>query len=215
MQDNEYRIFAAKLMPNIPFDRVIGIKTPMLRDYAKSLSNAEAEAFMAELPHEYYEENNLHAFLIERIKDFDECISELNRFLPFVDNWATCDSMRPKMLSKHKDKLLPQIKLWLKAEDAYTVRFAMLMLMTHYLDGDYKPEYLQLVASVNGGEDYYINMMQAWYFATALAKQYADAVVFLRERRLSRWVHNKTISKAHDSYRISSDQKKYLKTLRY
>lgn len=213
MQDLEYKDFHSKLIPNINPKLVIGVRTPELRKFAKSLSSDESKDFMAKLPHEYYDENNLHAFLIEQIKDFDECISALNKFLPFVDNWATCDMMRPKVFKKHLPELLEQIKIWIESADAYTVRFGLGMLMCYYLDDEFEMEYLNLAASVKS-EEYYVKMMVAWFFATALAKQYDAAIDFIENRHLDKWVHNKSIQKAAESYRITKEQKDYLKTLK-
>lgn len=214
MQDEEYRQFSSKLMPNVKSETVIGVRTPRLRAYAKKLTKTEeAEYLLASLPHEYYEENNLHGMIIETIKDYDRCVEELDKFLPYVDNWATCDLMNPKVFAKNKDKLITKIKTWISDEKTYTKRFGMEMLMTYYLDGDFRPEYLDLVSSVKSDE-YYINMMIAWFFATALAKQYDAAITVLLEKRLSPWTHNKTIQKAVESYRISDETKAYLKTLK-
>ena len=173
----------------------------------------EIETFMRTLPHQYYEENNLHAFLLEAIVDYDDCISALDDFLPHVDNWATCDSMKPKVFKKNKDRLLIDVERWLTSEHTYEVRFAINMLMTHFLDEEFKPEYLDKVASVKSDE-YYINMMIAWYFATALAKQYEETIVYLEERRLPEWIHKKTIQKAIESHRISTETKQYLRQLK-
>lgn len=214
MQDEKYRQFSSKLIPNTKAETVIGVRTPQLRAYAKKLAKTEeAEYLLASLPHEYYEENNLHGMIIETIKDYDKCVEELDRFLPYVDNWATCDLMNPKVFAKNKDKLITKIKTWISDEKTYTKRFGMEMLMTYYLDGDFRPEYLDLVSSVRSDE-YYINMMIAWFFATALAKQYDAAITVLLEKRLSPWTHNKTIQKAVESYRISDETKAYLKTLK-
>ena len=213
MNDENFRVFTAKLMPTVPFKTIIGVRTPDLRRYAKSFDETVSEDFLKKLPHKYYEENNLHAFLIEKIRDYDECIAELDRFLSFVDNWATCDMMRPKVLCKPKDKLIFDIKRWLKSKDTYTVRFALEMLMVHFLDRDFKEEYLYYVVSVKSDE-YYIKMMQAWYFATALAKQYDSALEYIEERRLDPWVHNKTITKACESFRVLQSRKEYLKRLK-
>lgn len=213
MQDLEYKAFHSKLMPTVDGNRVIGIRIPVLRKFAKELSDEHAKKFMQGLPHFYYEENNLHAFLIERIGDYNECIKAVNAFLPFVDNWATCDSLRPKVFKKHLPELLEQIKIWITAKDTYTVRFALEMLMCHYLDEAFSPEYLTLAASVKS-EEYYVNMMLAWFFATALAKQYDSTISFVENNSLDVWVHNKTIQKATESYRISDEQKGYLKTLK-
>ncbi|MBQ3014227.1 MAG: DNA alkylation repair protein [Clostridia bacterium] len=213
MQDEGYRAFQCRLMPTVDAEVVIGVRTPQLRKYAKTIANSSvAKAFLQALPHKYYEENNLHAFLIEEIKDFDTCVEALNTFLPYVNNWATCDSMNPKILSKHKPELLAVIENWLSSPDTYTVRFGIKLLMTWFLDADFLPEYLQKVASVNS-EEYYVKMMISWYFATALAKQYEATLPYLKEHRLSPWIHAKTIQKATESYRLTKEQKLYLKTL--
>ena len=214
LQDVKYKDFHSKLIPSVDPVKVIGVRTPVLRKYAKEFGKlSEAQDFLACLPHEYYEENNLHAFLLEQIRDFDGCIRALDEFLPYVDNWATCDSMSPKVLGKHLTKLLPIIMRWLTSGHIYMIRYAIGCLMRYYLDDTFETAYLQLVASVKS-EEYYIKMMQAWYFATALAKQYEATVVYLEGRRLDIWVHNKTIQKAVESYRISDEQKQYLRTLR-
>ena len=234
LQDNEYKAFHSKLMPTIDADRIIGIRTPKLRKLAKDLyrqavgstvkrdnipgNHADADAapinlFMKELPHYYYEENNLHGLFIEQIRDFDACIAALDTFLPYVDNWATCDMMAPKVLGKEKEKLLTAIRRWIRADSVYEVRFAIGMLMRHFLDGDFRTEYADMVAAVSSPE-YYINMMRAWYFATALAKQYDAVLPYLQENRLDKWTHNKTIQKAIESYRITPEQKAELKALR-
>ena len=214
MQDESYAAFQRKLVPNIPGETVIGIRTPMLRKYAKSLFQCgEYEAFLRHLPHAYYEENNLHGMLIEQIRDFDHCVEELERFLPYVDNWATCDLLRPVSFKPNRKKLLPLIEKWIQSEHTYVIRFGMEMLMIHFLQEDYRPEYPDLVASVDSNE-YYVNMMSAWYFATALAYQFEDAVQYLKWNKLSPWVHNKTIQKAVESFRISPEQKAYLRSLR-
>lgn len=217
LQDLGYKEFHAKLMPTIHPDVIIGVRTPHLRKLAKDLLKSEPDtvkAFMATLPHTYYEENNLHGFLLEGIRDYEECIKALDTFLPYIDNWATCDCTFPKVLAKHTDELLAQILIWFKSDHTYTVRYAIGLLMRCYLDEHFKEEYLSLVAGVSS-EEYYINMMRAWYFATALAKQYDSTLPWLTEKKLDLWTHNKTIQKAVESYRISSAQKAYLKTLRY
>ncbi len=211
LKDEGYKDFNSKLIPNVADDKIIGIRTPILRKFAKELDEKAAEEFMANLPHEYLEENHLHAFLIEQIKDYDECISALNEFLPYVDNWATCDMLRPKVLGKHLPQLLEQIKIWLDSGNTYTIRFALEMLMLYFLESEFKPEYLSLAAAVKSDE-YYINMMVAWYFATALAKQYESTVKLIESKTLDTWVHNKTIQKAIESYRIDNAKKEYLKT---
>ncbi len=216
LQDPGYKEFHSKLMPTINPDVIIGVRTPALRKLAKELLKTEpdaVEAFMTELPHTYYEENNLHAFLLEGIKDYEECIKALDVFLPYVDNWATCDCMAPKVLGKHPDRLLSQISIWLSSNYTYTVRYAIGLLMRYYLDEQFITKYLEMVANVQS-EEYYINMMRAWYFATALAKQYETALPWLEEKRLDVWTHNKTIQKAVESYRITKEQKVYLKTLK-
>jgi len=213
LRDQEYKAFQCKLMPTVDPDCVIGIRTPVLRKFAERLPAEEACKFMSCLPHRYYEENNMHAFLIEKIKDVDACLSALDQFLPYVDNWATCDSMRPKCLCTDKRKLLEYVRKWLADPGEYVVRFGIGMLMCHFFDDEFEPSFLQMVASVER-DDYYIKMMIAWYFATALAKQYDYAVDYLKRQCLSLWVHNKTIQKAVDSYRITDKQKAYLKTLR-
>lgn len=213
LQDEKYRDFQARLMPTVPYERVIGVRTPALRSLAKELvGTPQAEAFMRELPHRYYEENNLHAFLIESIRPFDACVRALDAFLPYVDNWATCDCMNPKVLGKHKQELYPHILRWLADGRLYTVRFAIGLLMRYYLDADFSPEQLALVAAIDS-EEYYLKMMVAWYFATALAKQYGAALPYLLERRLPPWTHKKTICKAIESYRITDEKKAYLRTL--
>lgn len=216
MQDEGYRAFHSKLIPNIDPERIIGVRTPQLRSYAKSLAKQpEAAVFLQQLPHTYYEENNLHAFLIEQIKDYDTCVAQWNRFLPYVDNWATCDMPSPKVFKKHLQELLPQIRTWMDSGETYTVRFGIGMLMRLYLEPDtFSVEYLQWVADVRS-EEYYVNMMVAWYFATALAKQWEATVPYIEERRLTQWCHNKSIQKAVESNRITPGQKDYLRGLRW
>lgn len=214
IRDEKYKAFQEKLMPSVNPDSVIGIRTPELRRYAAEFTKTKASAdFMKSLPHIYYEENNLHAFLIETIGNFDMTIEELNRFLPYVDNWATCDMMSPKIFSANKEKLLPVIREWLSSPHIYMVRFGIVMLMKHYLGENFSQQHLQIVANIPSNE-YYIEMAKAWYFAEALAKQYNQTLPYLTENRLSQFVHNKTISKACDSFRISTDKKLLLKTLR-
>lgn len=211
MGEEKYRDFSSSLMPTVDKNTVIGIRTPILRKFAKSLENYEE--FLTKLPHRYFEENNLHAFLIERETDFDRCIEKLDAFLPYVDNWATCDGMKPKILKKNKSGLFLHIKRWLKSKDTYTVRYAINLLMSFYLDEEFDTAYAELVADIKS-EEYYINMMRAWYFATALAKQYTSILPYIERQRLDRWTHNKTIQKATESYRITTAQKSYLKTLK-
>ena len=211
MADEKYRDFQSGLMPTVPKEKIIGIRTPVLRKFAKEFSETpQAEEFLKNLPHYYYEENNLHAFLLEFITDYEKAAEKVTEFLPFVDNWATCDSMSPKIFRKHKAELPEQIEKWLLAEDTYSVRFGIKMLMEHFLDKDFSAEYPERVAEIKS-EEYYIRMMQAWYFATALAKQYDSVLPFIRERKLERWTHNKAIQKAAESYRITDEQKAYLR----
>ena len=214
LQDTEYQTFQSKLMPTIPPETVIGVRTPLLRKRAKELAGTpQAEHFLQSLPHRYYEENNLHAFLIEKIRDYDTALAETERFLPYINNWATCDCFCPKVFAKHKEELLIPLRRWLGSDQTYTVRYAMGMLMRYYLDEDFQPEYLAWVAGVHS-EEYYLNMMRAWYFATALAKQPDAVLPWLTDRRLDVWTHNKTIQKAVESYRISPERKQQLRELR-
>lgn len=214
LQDIKYRDFNSSLIPGIDKETVIGIRTPVLRKFAKEYAKSgETEQFMRELPHEFYEENNLHMMLIGQIKDYDECISELEKFLPHIDNWATCDSPLPKCFDKNKEDVLERAKNWIATDATYVKRFGMGVMMRLFLDEDFKEEYIQLVASVKS-EEYYVNMMIAWYMATALAKQWDAAVPYIQEHRLSEWVHRKSIQKAVESYRITPEQKDYLKGLR-
>ena len=214
MRDEAYGALQAKLIPNLPQDDFIGVRTPALRSFAKELyKGGEVEAFLCCLPHRYFDENQLHAFLISEEKDFAACVNRVEAFLPYVDNWATCDQLSPKAFKKHRQELLPYIKKWLASSHTYTIRFGIGMLMQHNLDDAFDPAYPALVAGIRS-EEYYVNMMIAWYFATALAKQYDAVLPYLTERRLSSWVHRKTIQKAVESYRISDGQKDFLKRLR-
>ena len=214
VQDKGYRDFQSKLIPTIPAETIIGVRTPVIRKLAKEYAkDPESAAFLMQLPHTYYDENILHALLVAEIKDYDTCVKEVERFLPHVDNWAVCDIFSPKVFKKNRDRLIKKIKEWTASDHPYTCRFGMEMLMTHFLDDDFKPEYLELAADVKL-EDYYAKMMVAWFFATALAKQWDAAVVYLQQNRLEPWTHNKTIQKARESYRITAEQKEYLKTLK-
>ena len=214
MQDLKYRDFHSRLMPTVEKELVIGVRTPELRKFAKEFSKTDmAEVFLNALPHKYYEENNLHAFLICEIKDFDRLITRLDEFLPFVDNWATCDMMRPKIFSKNKEKLLPEIEKWMSSEQPYTVRFGIEMLMIHFLDDSFDIDFPQRVAKIRS-DMYYVKMMQAWYFATALAHQYEQILPFIENNVLDEWTHNKAIQKAVESYRVTAEQKEYLKKLK-
>lgn len=214
LQDGEFAAFQARLLPNIAPERIIGVRTPELRKLAKQLRGSSAgEAFLKALPHGFFEENNLHAFLLCETKDFERCVQAVEEFLPYVDNWATCDQLRPKAFARNKQALLPYIRSWLDPDREYTRRFGIGMLMSHFLDEDFREEYLRWVSDIHS-EEYYVNMMIAWYFATALAKQYEAALPFIENRRLDPWVHNKTIQKALESFRVSDERKIYLKTLK-
>ena len=214
MQDLEYKKFHSKLMPTVNADNVIGIRVPVLRKFARDFAKSkEADAFLSNLPHTYYEENNLHAFVIEKITDFVRVLKLTEEFLPHIDNWATCDMFFPRIFGKNKERILPYALKWMKSKDTYTVRYGIGIMMRLFLDEDFKEEYLDLVACVRS-EEYYINMMIAWYFATALAKQYESAVKYIEQNRLDTWVHNKTIQKAVESYRVPKATKEYLKNLK-
>ena len=214
LQDKEYMKFSSKLTPNVPEDTIIGVRIPEIRKIAKKLvRNNEYEDFLKELPHKYYDENLLHGAIISENKDFENCIELLNSFLPFVDNWAVCDTISPKIFKKHKKELIEKIKEWSQSDKTYTCRFGVEMLMTHFLDEDFKKEYLEMVANIHS-EEYYVKMVVAWFFATALAKQWDYAVIYLENNKLDVWVHNKTIQKARESLRILEDKKGYLKGLK-
>ena len=213
-QDEKYREMQVKVIPNIDAESIIGVRTPELRTYAKQLyQRDDIDDFLNDLPHKYFDENQLHAFVISQFKDFDRCLKEVDRFLPYVDNWATCDQMSPKVFKKHKSEVLEAAKAWIASDMTYTIRFGIGMLMEHFLDEDFDVEYARIVSEVRSDE-YYINMMIAWYFATALAKQYDATLPFIREKKLDVWTHNKAIQKSVESYRISDEQKQYLKTLK-
>ncbi|MGN0318167.1 MAG: DNA alkylation repair protein [Lachnospira sp.] len=213
-QDIAYADFQSKLIPTVERSSVIGVRTPVLRKLARELySSCINEEFMLKLPHTFFEENQLHAFLLSSIKDYDKCMYELEKFLPYVDNWATCDQMSPKIFKKHLPDLIKHIEVWIKSDHEYSVRFAIKMLMEHFLDDAFDLKYAEMVASVKS-DYYYVNMMVSWYFATALAKQYDSIITFFTKQRLSDWNHNKSIQKAVESYRIADDKKAYLKGLR-
>jgi 3-methyladenine DNA glycosylase AlkD len=217
MQDKTYKDFHSKLMPTINSNSIIGVRVPILRDYAKKLfkenSIESLNSFLKNLPHEFYEENNIHAFIIEKINNFDECIFYLDEFLPYIDNWATCDMLNPKIFKTNYEKLLEKIYQWINSDSVYTVRFGIGMLMRYFLDEKFETKYLDLVSSINS-EEYYINMMRAWFFATALAKQYDQTLPYIKNYSLDKWTHNKTIQKANESFRITKDQKEELKKFR-
>ena len=213
-QDMKYLEMQAKIIPTSPVDSFIGVRTPELRKLAKQLGKTEdIHLFLDDLPHKYFDENQLHAFIISGIKDYGRCLEEVKRFLPYVDNWATCDQMSPKVFKKHRGELIEEIKTWLRSEKTYTVRFGTGMLMEHFLDGDFDTVYPDMVADIRSDE-YYINMMTAWYFATALAKHYDEILPYIEGHRLDVWTHNKAIQKSVESCRITPEQKEYLKSLR-
>ena len=214
LQDTAYRDFQVKLIPRMDAQKEIGVRTPELRKLAKELAKREdIREFLNDLPHQYFDENQLHAFILSGEKDFEKCMEDLERFLPYVDNWATCDQMSPKVFRKDRKKLLESINRWIGSEHTYTVRFAIKMLMEHFLDEDFDPIYPEMVATVRS-EEYYIRMMIAWYFATALAKRYDAVLPYLKQEKLDVWTHNKAIQKAVESYRITEEQKIYLKSLK-
>ena len=214
LKDEQYAAFQAKLMPTVDRSKVIGVRVPLIRKIAKEYKNTrEAELFLCKLPHEYYDEDLLHGFLISEINSFESCISALEDFLPYIDNWAVCDTLSPPIFKKHRNKLLPLIRKWIRSGKPYTVRYGIGMLMKHFLDEGFKEDMLGEVAAIRSDE-YYVKMMVAWYFATALAKQWDTALPYLEEHRLCEWVHQKTIQKACESYRIAAEQKAILKKLR-
>lgn len=213
LADAEYRDFQCSLIPTVERERFIGVRTPELRAYASKLKKrSDTNDFLKDLPHKYFDENQLHAFIISSVKDYAECLRAVNEFLPCVDNWATCDQMSPAVFRKHKAELIGEVYRWIDSGKTYTVRFGIKMLMAHYLDDDFKPEYLQKANAQS--DEYYINMMVAWYFATALAKQYNSALPYLEQGRLETRTHNMAIQKAIESRRIATEQKQYLKTLK-
>lgn len=211
MRDEKFAKFNAKLLPNILPDNILGVKTPLLRGYARNMQ--KTEEFLMLLPHRYFEENQIHVFLLSNIRDFEKCIDMVDKFLPYIDNWATCDQLIPKVFAKNKNALLLWINKWMKSGHAYTVRFAIGLLMRYYLGDNFKPEYADMVINVSS-EEYYINMMRAWYFATALAKNWDDVIGVIEDKKLDVWTHNRTIRKAIESYRVSSEHKQYLVKLK-
>ena len=214
MQDKQYAAFQSKLTPGVPPESFIGIRVPELRKFAKEFAKeVEVNDFVHQLPHKYYDENMLHSLLISQVKDYEECIRLTDAFLPYVDNWAVCDIMSPKVFAKHKAALTEKIKIWSSSRQTFTCRFGIETLMTHYLDKDFKAEYLEIPAS-SRSEEYYVKMMVAWFFATALVKQWDQAIPYIEQSRLAPWTHNKTIQKAIESYRITPEQKEYLRTLK-
>lgn len=213
LADANYKSFHSALIPTVNPQRILGVRVPVLRTFAKTLSPEQTAEFLAHLPHDYYDENMLHAILLNGIKGFDRCLALVEDFLPYIDNWAVCDCLSPAVFRRHRTQLLSQVLRWIKSPAEYTCRFGIGTLMRHFLDEDFRPEYLSLPAALDR-EDYYVKMMVAWFFATALAKQWDAALLYLEERRLPPWTHNKAIQKARESYRITPQQKEYLKTLK-
>lgn len=214
MQDKQYAAFQANLIPGVSKDSFIGIRVPELRKFAKEYAKEkEAVEFLNQLPHKYYDENMLHGLLISQIKNYEECIHLTDTFLPYVDNWAVCDILSPKVFAQNKEKLLAKIMIWCKSSHTYTCRFGIKMLMSHYLDKEFKKEFLEIPTTVKN-DAYYVKMMVAWFFATALAKQWESTIPYIEQKRLVAWTHNKSIQKAIESYRITSEQKAYLRTLK-
>ncbi len=214
LSDEKYRSFNAKLVPNVDEGHFIGVKTPELRALAKQLiRDGRAEEFLRELPHEYFEEDQLHAFIISEMKEFKTAAAETDRFLTYVNNWATCDQLLPKVFTKHRQELLPYISRWIASGETFRVRYGIGMLMKHFLGKEFEPSYAEKVAAVTSSE-YYVNMMRAWYFAEAMAKQYDTAVTFIEQQKLDKWTHNKAIQKSCESRRVPDAVKVYLRTLR-
>lgn len=214
-QDLKYKSFQSNLIPNISFDSIIGVRVPIIKNIAKDLfKNNEYSSFLEDLPHKYYDEYMLHSAILSLIKDYDECVSYLDKYLHFVDNWAVCDTIKPKCFIKNKDLLINDIKRWVMKSDTYSVRFGISMLMTYFLDEDFKSEYLDIVCDIKSDE-YYINMMRAWFFATSLAKNWDSTIKYIENRKLDKWTHNKTIRKSIESFRISLSEKDYLRELIY
>ena len=216
--DEKYKSFQKPLIPSVSDKNMIGVRTPVLKSLAKKINKEIKKEdiyrdFFYKLPHKYFEENQLHAFLISEINDYDECIKEINRFLPYIDNWATCDQLSPKCLKKHKKELLLDINRWIKSKHVYTVRFGIKMLMSHFLDEEFDKKYLEIVSMIKSNE-YYINMMRAWFFATALAKQYDETIKYIENKKLDIFTHNQTIKKAIESFRVTDSHKKYLSKLK-
>jgi len=214
LRDEKFSKFQRRLMPTVSPETVIGVRTPAIRELVKEIKGTdEARSFIKDLPHEYFDENQLHALLLSQESEYETCIEHVEKFLPYIDNWATCDQLSPKIFKKHRRELLKRIQRWINSKEVYTVRFGIGMLKRHFLDEDFDEKHLKLVAGVDSGE-YYIKMMVAWYFATALAKHWDSAVKFIEAGELDRWTHNKSIRKATESYRVPLEHKEYLKTLR-
>ena len=213
-KDVKYKDFQGSLIPGVDAEYFIGVRTPRLRAMAKEYAkNKDIQKFLDDLPHKYFDENQLHAFIISGMKDYDKCVEELEKFLPYVDNWATCDQMSPGIFKKHKKEILPLIDKWMKSGETYSIRFGIKMLMEHFLDDDFDIKYAKKVSKVKS-EEYYVRMMVAWYMATALAKQYDAVLPIMEDKKMEAWTHNKAIQKAVESYRVSDEHKNYLKTLK-
>lgn len=213
-QDKEYRLFQSKLMPTVDMEKIIGVRTPILRGLAKQFAKEpDIEDFLSVLPHDYYDENNLHGFIISECRDYDKTVKYIDAFLPYVDNWATCDLLSPKSFKKKRALLAFDIDRWIKSDKTYTIRFGIEMAMSHFLDEDFDVSYLEKISKIRS-EEYYVNMMLAWYFATALTKQWESAIPYIEKQKLAPWTHNKTIQKAIESYRITDEQKAYLRSLK-
>ena len=214
LQDLKYKEFHSKLMPTVSKEKIIGVRTPTLRKFAKEINNSDLKAeFLKTLPHKYYEEDNLHSFLIEQIQDYDECIYTLDKFLPYIDNWATCDMMTPEVLGKHPDKLYLKIQEWINSGHTYTIRFGIVTLIKFFMNDKLDKNHLTLISAIKSDE-YYVNMAISWYIATALVSNWDMVIPYIEEQKFDRWIHNKSIQKAIESYRITPEQKSYLKKLK-
>ncbi|MBQ0067002.1 MAG: DNA alkylation repair protein [Phascolarctobacterium sp.] len=214
LQDKKYREFHSKLIPTIDKQTIIGVRVPVLRKFAQELDEQTAATFLQKLPHQYYEENQLHAILLSGLKDYGQCLAAVNKFLPYVNNWATCDLLRPKIFVKYHKELIKEISVWLQSDKTYTMRFGIEMLLVHFLDKDFQKKYLDWVAKIQS-EEYYVRMMQAWFFAEAAAKQYEAVLPYFEKQKLESWTHNKAIQKARESFRVAEDRKEYLRKLKY
>lgn len=213
-KDDKYAEFQVKLTPGISLDNVLGVRVPILRKIANVfIKEKESSEFLNKLPHKYYDEYMLHSILLSKSNNYDDCIIQVDKFLSFIDNWAVCDTLSPNVFKKYKKELIPKIEEWIASKDTYTCRFGIKMLMSLYLDNDFDKKYLKMVSKIRSDE-YYINMMIAWYFATALAKQWDDTIIYLENNKLDKWVHNKTIQKAKESFRVSEEHKLYLNSLK-
>ena len=212
-KDEKYRDFTLPLIPNVDKDSFIGVRLPIIKKYAKQIDNKSKEEFLDSLPHKYHEENLLHAFILSNIKDYDEFIKQVDKFLPYVSNWSISDTICNKYLNKHKDKLIVEIYKWLKSDELYRVRYAVKCLMNYYLGEDFKEEHIDAVSKVKL-DDYYVQMMIAWYLATGLAKNYNDFIKAIENKKFTPFIHNKAIQKAIESYRVSDEHKEYLRSLK-